>query len=112
MLDARRDTALAFYEKVFGFTHETMTSTQGPYYVLDEGWRRARGHHPGRAARPGGRMDALRVGCGLRRHGEACRQLGAHIGLPPTDIPDVGRIAVFMDTSGAMIGIVKGKYTG
>ncbi len=26
--------------------------------------------------------------------------------------PDVGRIAVFMDTSGAMIGIVKRKYAG
>ncbi len=104
------DMALLFYEKVFGFTHETMASAhQSAYQVLMmDGIAR------------GGIMEATQPGpqagwtpyvsvidCDATASRAA--ELGAHVGLPPTDVPDVGRIAVFMDTCGAMFGIVKGR---
>jgi hypothetical protein len=107
-----RDAALTFYEKAFGFTHETMTSIQGPYRVLmKDGIARAgimQATQPGPPAAWLPYVSVADCDATVKRAAD----LGAHIGLPPTDVPEVGRIAVFMDTSGAMIGIIMGRFTG
>jgi len=107
-----RDMALLFYEKVFGFTHETTTSTQGPYYVLmTDGIARGGIMQATQPGPPAGWTPYVAVeDCDATA--KRATELGARIGLPPTDIPDVGRIAVFMDTSGAMIGIVEATRAG
>jgi predicted enzyme related to lactoylglutathione lyase len=38
--------------------------------------------------------------------------LAAKILVPPMDIPDVGRFTVFMDPAGAVLGAIRGKFTG
>jgi predicted enzyme related to lactoylglutathione lyase len=108
----RRDAALAFYETVFGFGHETMTSRTGPYHILMKGGI-ARGGimQADTDGPPATWMPYVSVAdCdGTAKRAE---QLGAHVGLPPTDIPDVGRITLIRDTCGALIGAIKGKFTG
>lgn len=108
----RPDAALAFYEKAFGFTHETMEMAQGPYHVLMmDGIARAgvmQASQPGPPAAWTPYVSVADCDATTRRAVE----LGAHVGLPPTEVPDVGRIAVYMDTSGTMIGVIQGRFTG
>ena len=88
-----RDTALAFYEKVFGFTHETMTSTQGPYYILmKDGVARAGIIQASASPAPAAGWTPYVSVADCDATAKRAAELGAHIGLPPTDIPDVGRI--------------------
>jgi uncharacterized protein len=109
--DAKK--ALAFYEKVFGYTHTAMDlGPQGTYYLLKDTDGKMRG--------------------GLMQNTEAkfvpmwlpyvqvadcdasaarALQLGARkVAVAPTDIPDVGRFAVLIDPFGAAIAIIRGAY--
>jgi predicted enzyme related to lactoylglutathione lyase len=38
---------------------------------------------------------------------ERAKKLGAEIVVPPTDVPEVGRFAIFKDTLGAVLGIIQ-----
>lgn len=103
--------ALAFYEKVFAFTHETMNMGAGPYYVLKAG-ELARGglmNSPDPKAPPAWLPYVSVADCDA----SAARAvaLGATICVPAMDIPDVGRFAVITDTVGAAVGIIRGKFT-
>jgi predicted enzyme related to lactoylglutathione lyase len=100
-------TALAFYEKVFAFDHDEMDMADGTYYVLKHGGK-------GRA----GLMKAPHASvptmwtpyvCVDDADGVAARAkgLGATGIVPPTDIPQVGRFAVFADPQGAVFAIYK-----
>ncbi len=101
------EAAVAFYEKAFGYSHETMNMGGGTYFVLKSG-------------------DALRGGVvkpegGLRSGRwlqyvtvEDCDQAlartkksGGRIVQPATDVPGVGRVAVVDDVVGAQIGLIK-----
>jgi predicted enzyme related to lactoylglutathione lyase len=109
--DAKK--ALAFYEKVFGYTHDAMDlGPQGTYYLLKG---------------PDGKMRG-----GLMQNTEAkwspmwlpyvqvadcdasaarATELGARkVAVPPTDIPDVGRFAVLIDPFGAAVAIIRGAF--
>lgn len=106
--------ALAFYERVFGFTHEAMDmGPQGTYFILmKDGVAR------------GGLMNAPAGGpppywqpyVSVADCDAACaraQKLGAKVMVPPTDIPgEVGRFTLLVDPAGAMIGLIKGRYTG
>ncbi len=106
--------ALAFYEKVFGFTHEAMDmGPQGTYYILlQDGVAR------------GGLMNAPAGGpppywqpyVSVADCDAACakaQKLGAKLMVPPTDIPgEVGRFTLLTDPAGAMIGLIRGRHTG
>ncbi len=100
--------ALAFYEKVVGFTHSAMEMGGGDvYYVLNAG-------DVGR----GGVTGHLRPGVApywlpyvfvddadatvARAQGA-----GAEVVMKPEDIPDVGRLAVLRDPTGAVFAILK-----
>jgi len=100
--------ALAFYEKVLGFSHKSMDMGPGStYYILSQG-----------GVDRGGVTDHL-------TEGEAphwlpyvnvsdpdatvsrARKLGATIPMAPEDIPGVGRFGVLQDPTGAALAIMK-----
>lgn len=101
------EAELAFYERLFGYTHDTMQlGTGGPYYLLKTGERT----HAGitRAPEPGtpaawlgyvavGDCDATLASASARR---------AQVLVAPTDHPCIGRHAVLRDPFGAAIGVV------
>jgi uncharacterized protein len=109
---SQRDTALAFYEKAFGFTHDTMPSRTGPYYILmKDGVARGGIMQSDQPGVPSAWLPYVSV-ADCDAVAKRAAALGAKVGVPPTDIPDVGRFTMIMDTTGAVIGVIKGKFTG
>jgi hypothetical protein len=105
--------ALAFYERVFGYTHETMTlDPQNPYYVLmKDGVARAGLMRVADPAAPPAWLPYVAV-TDCDATAERARALGAQQLVAPRDIPDVGRFTVLMDPAGAVIAAIRGKFTG
>jgi predicted enzyme related to lactoylglutathione lyase len=105
--------ALAFYEKIFGFTHDAMDmGPQGTYYVLKkEGIARGGLMQSTLPNAPPAWLPYVSVSdCDATAKRAAV--MGAKSLVPPTDIPDVGRFTVFMDPAGAVLGAIRGKLTG
>jgi uncharacterized protein len=102
-------TALAFYEKSFGHTHEVMSMGEsGDYYVLHAAGKPRAGifQVKDNQAPP---MWLPYV------HVEDCdtvatkaASLGATVFMPPMDVPGVGRFAAMFDAQGAPIAIIRG----
>jgi predicted enzyme related to lactoylglutathione lyase len=104
--------ALAFYEKVFGYTHTSMDmGPQGTYYVLmKDGVARAglmRSPQPGPPPRWLPYVSVADCDASAKR----AAALGATTMVPPMDIPDVGRFSVMLDPLGAAIAAIRGKFT-
>lgn len=105
--------ALAFYTKVFGYGHESMDmGPQGTYYMLTSGGVPRGGlmrvDQPG--SKPGWLSYVSVTDCDAAI-GKA-EKLGGKVLLPPTEVPGVGRFAVFADPLGAVLGVIKGVRTG
>jgi uncharacterized protein len=111
--DAKK--ALAFYEKVFGFTHDTMDmGAQGSYFLLKDGAGKMRGGlmQSTDAKAPPMWLPYVHVADCDAAAAQA-RKLGAReIVVPPTDIPNVGRFAVLIDPLGAAVAVIKGTPGG
>ncbi|MFZ2651438.1 MAG: VOC family protein [Burkholderiaceae bacterium] len=107
--------ALAFYETVFGFSHETMDmGAQGSYYLLKGKDGKMRGglmqSNPPKAA-PMWLPYVQVADCDASA--AKAKQLGARdIVVPPTDIANVGRFAVLIDPRGAALAIMRGAQAG
>jgi predicted enzyme related to lactoylglutathione lyase len=100
--------ALAFYEKVVGFTHQSMDSGGGEtYHVIGRGGVDRGGvtHHlpPGVAAHW---LPYVRVTDVDATAARAAKQ-GGRIAMPGFDIPGIGRIAVLIDPAGAQLAIMR-----
>jgi predicted enzyme related to lactoylglutathione lyase len=102
--------ALGFYEKAFGYTHDTMDmGPQGSYYILKTADGKGRG----------GLMQSTMPGVPSMWlpyvHVTDCdaaaakaQALGAKkLVVPPSDIPNVGRFAVLLDPVGTALGLFK-----
>ena len=101
--------ALAFYEGVFGFTHEEMkTGPQGAYYVLKgpDGQARAGLMKAPHADTPPMWLPYVRV---EEADATAARvaPLGGTLMMAPQDVPTVGRIAALVDPLGASIAFIQ-----
>jgi predicted enzyme related to lactoylglutathione lyase len=100
--------ALAFYEKVFGYGHDTLDmGPMGTYYLLKKGdVARA-----GLMRAPMAEAPPMWVPYVAVADCDACvdkaRSLGAKIVSPPNEIPEVGRFAVLVDPQGAALGVIK-----
>ncbi len=104
--------AVAFYEKVLGFTHDEMDmGPQGTYYILKDAGGQMRGgatQQPPGTPIPSNWLPYVHVADCDATVAKAT-QLGAQsIMMPPTDIPNVGRFAVLMDPTGAAIAVITG----
>lgn len=103
-------TALAFYEKVFGYLYEAMDmGPQGTYYILKTADGQSRGGLCASAqpSAPPMWLPYVSVAdCDATT--EKARKLGAQAVLvPPTDIPNIGRFAIFADPLGAAVAVIK-----
>lgn len=108
------DAALAFYRKVLGYTVQTMDmGEQGKYHILNTAGDKGRGGVM-RASDPNMRsqwvpyVHVADVDATLASAGK----LGASVCLGGTDIPEVGRIGMFVDPQGAMIAVIKPSPRG
>ena len=99
--------ALAFYEKVFGFTQDEMDMGEGTYYVLKQGEKGRAGLYKAmQPEMPTMWMPYVAVDdCDAQA--DKAKSLGATVTVPPTDIPGIGRFAMFVDPQGASIAILK-----
>lgn len=100
--------ALAFYEGVFGYTHDRMDmGAQGTYFLLKKGDAMRGGLM--RAPMPDTPplwMPYVAVADCDATVAKA-KGLGAHIIVEATDIPNVGRFSALIDAHGACIGFMK-----
>lgn len=105
------DAALAFYEKAFGFKHDAMQMPDGTYYVLKQGDKGRAGLYKSmHAAQPTLWTPYVCVADCDATTAQAT-QLGAKVNVPATDIPGVGRLAVFNDPQGASFAVLKPNPT-
>jgi uncharacterized protein len=100
--------ALAFYEAVFGYTHDTMDmGAQGTYYLLKKyGSMRGglmRSPMPGL---PAMWMPYVAV-ADCDATAAKAKTLGAQLMVAPSDIPNVGRFAALTDPQGAALAFMK-----
>jgi len=98
--------ALAFYEKVFGFSHDEMPMPDGTYYILKQGDKGRAGVFVSKHPMPTMWTPYVSVADCDATVAKAS-QLGATVCMPSTDIPGVGRLAMFNDPQGASIAILK-----
>ncbi|HEY2187477.1 MAG TPA: VOC family protein [Caldimonas sp.] len=100
-------TALAFYEKVFAFDHDAMEMPGGIYNVLKQGGK----GRAGLMKAPDKSVPTLWTPYVCVADADAtaaqAKALGAMVVVPPSDIPGVGRFAVFGDPQGAAFAILK-----
>ncbi len=100
--------AVAFYERVFGYTHDTMDmGPQGTYYILKKGdiMRGGLMHSPMPDTPPLWVPYVAVADCDATA--AKAKALGAQVIVPPTDIPNVGRFATLLDAQGACIAFMK-----
>lgn len=106
----------AFYEKVLGWQLRPMDMGRGMTYTILErpGVKNSRGEQ----AAAGGMLKSPPdvpysfwlpyVGVDhCDRQCERATKLGAKVTVPPTDIPDIGRFACWLDPQGASIAIIQ-----
>jgi hypothetical protein len=103
--------ALAFYERVFGFTHQDMDMgpPNGVYHILlKDGVQRCGLMKNPVPEAPSSWMPYVAV-VDCDASAEKARELGANLCVPATDIPGIGRFAAIADPNGAMIGLFRGQ---
>ena len=101
--------ALAFYETVFGYRHDSMDmGPMGTYYLLKDATGKMRGGlmQATRPGMPSNWLPYLRV-ADCDASAATAAELGATVAQPPTDIPGVGRFSVLIDPLGAAVAVMK-----
>jgi uncharacterized protein len=110
------DAAGAFYASVFGWKPHPIDMGGGAIYTVF--------HRPGTRApdgQPVGAGGMMKSPPGVPhsfwipyvavehadRASELAAKLGGQVTVPPTDIPNVGRFAILLDTQGAALGILQ-----
>jgi len=102
--------ACAFYKGLLGYEIGEMPMQEGgTYYVLKTGDIPRAGLMKAPCAdAPVGWTPYIRVADCDAIH-EKALTLGAKSFVAPTDIPDVGRFAILQDSTGAIIGVIRGN---
>ena len=100
--------ALAFYEGVFGYTHDSMDmGPQGTYYLLKkDGISRGGLMRSVEPKAPPMWLPYVAVDDCDAQAAKA-KTLGAQVVAGPQDIPNVGRFAVLVDPLGAAVAVIK-----
>ena len=101
-------TSVAFYAQVAGFTDAPMDmGPMGTYHVLNfDGQGRAGVMKSPMPGIPQSWLPYVQVASVDATVAKAAR-LGAEVKMPASDVPNVGRLAVFIDPLGAAIGILQ-----
>ncbi|HEX7842586.1 MAG TPA: VOC family protein [Kofleriaceae bacterium] len=101
-------TSVQFYAQVGGFTTSKMEMPgMGAYHVLESsGQGRAGIMAPQMPQQPHAWLPYVQV-ASADQTADRAKRLGATVVVPPTDIPNVGRFAIFVDAQGAGTGILQ-----
>ena len=98
--------ALAFYETLFGFTHDAMEMGPATYYVLNREGRPRAGLC--QSVNPEAKSMWLPYvvvpDCDATARKAAA--LGGEVVTPPRDIPGIGRFAIAVDNTGAAVAFI------
>ncbi len=99
--------ALAFYQRVFGYTQDSMDmGAQGTYYLLKkDGVSRAGLMRSTKPAAPPMWLPYVEVD-DCDASADKARSLGGQVVTGPADIPNVGRFAILIDPLGAALGFI------
>jgi predicted enzyme related to lactoylglutathione lyase len=107
---ASKDPAasVAFYTQLAGFTDKPMEMPgMGAYHVLEHGGQSRAGIMAQQMpTQPHAWLPYVQV-ANTDQTAEKAKRLGATIVVPPTQIPNVGRFAIFIDTMGGATGILQ-----
>jgi uncharacterized protein len=99
--------ALSFYEKVLGYTHETMDmGPAGAYHILSKGGVGRGGVTGHLQGAPPHWLPYVSVDDPDATVTRA-KKLGGKVPVGPEDIPDVGRFALLEDPTGALLAVMK-----
>jgi hypothetical protein len=100
--------AVAWYEKVFGFSHTEMDMGMGTYYVLKSGPDQSVG---GIMTSPEEKIPTMWLPYLSVDDADATvdriKNNGGSVKMGPTDVETVGRFAVIADNAGAVLGVIK-----
>lgn len=101
-------SALAFYERVFGYGHDSMDmGPQGTYYMLTrDGQQRAGVMRSTDPKAPPMWLPYVAVGDADAIVARAT-ELNAQVLHAPQDIPGIGRFAIFQDPLGAALAVIR-----
>lgn len=101
------EASVAFYAKIGGFTSSKMDmGPAGTYHLLESGGEPRAGIM---AQMPGSShawLPYVQV-ASADQTADKAKRLGATVVVPPTDIPNVGRFAIFVDGQGTATGILQ-----
>jgi len=101
------EKAVAFYEKVVGFSHRSVPSPAGPYHILSSGGVDRGGITgyvpPGASPHWLPFVNVDDVDATIER----ARQLGARIPVEPKNLMDIGRLGILEDPTGAVLAVMK-----
>jgi uncharacterized protein len=107
---ASKDPAasVAFYTQLAGFTDKAMEMPgMGAYHVLEHGGQSRAGIMAQQMpTQPHAWLPYVQV-ANTDQTAEKAKRLGATIVVPPTQIPNVGRFAIFIDPLGGATGILQ-----
>lgn len=100
--------ALAFFEKILGYSHTSMDAGGGTYHILSSKDGVGRGGMTANLSRGAAPhwlpyVSVDDVDATVAR----AKRLGATIPVTPEDIPGVGRVSVLQDPTGASLAIMK-----
>jgi predicted enzyme related to lactoylglutathione lyase len=102
--------AVSFYKTVGGFEERRVEMGPGSFYHIleSDGKGRAGISKPMKPGQPSTWLPYIHVANADQTHDKA-KRLGAQVFVPPTDIPDIGRFAVFADPNGAPFAVMQPK---
>lgn len=100
------DASLAFYTSLGGFTVEKMEMKEGPYFVLHRDGKPRGGMSTPPTPGPQAWMPYVQVES-VDATVETAKELGANVHVAGEDVPGIGRIAIFSDPQGGMLGLLQ-----
>jgi predicted enzyme related to lactoylglutathione lyase len=99
--------SVAFYSQIGDFTSKAMDMGGSAYHVLESaGESRAGIMAPQMPEAPHAWLPYVNV-ASADQTADKAKRLGATLVVPPTDIPNVGRFAIFVDAQGVATGILQ-----
>jgi predicted enzyme related to lactoylglutathione lyase len=101
------EKCVAFYQAIGGFTTKAMPMPTGDYHLLEhDGASRAGVTKTPMPGVPNQWLPYFQVASADQTTAKA-KKLGAKVHVEPQDIPNVGRFALFADSTGATFGILQ-----
>jgi len=100
--------SVKFYTEIGGFTTSSMDmGPAGTYHLLESGGQSRAGiMAPQMPEQPHAWLPYVAV-ASADQTADKAKRLGATVVVPPTDIPNVGRFAIFVDAQGVATGILQ-----